>query len=210
MVKCFLIVLLAGFALSGIATAGPPAPQRTDRAQPRKSVVIPGTAYEIAFGKSASALPGEPPSPALLKAIATWLASNFRLPRDAPVPRVTFASPVQIATFRYTGILSDRPDDVAAVPPGQREVVAVYDPVVSTIYLPQGWTGSTPAELSTLVHEMVHHLQHKAGMRYECGQASEELAYAAQDAWLRMFGRDLAGDFEIDPFTLLVSLRCIY
>jgi len=47
-------------------------------------------------------------------------------------------------------------------------------------------------------------------MRYECGQASEELAYAAQDAWLRMFGRDLAGDFEIDPFTLLVSLRCIY
>lgn len=61
-----------------------------------------------------------------------------------------------------------------------------------------------------LVHEMVHYLQNMAHIKYECAQAKEELAYAAQEKWLRMFGRNLTTEFEVDPFTLLVSARCIY
>jgi hypothetical protein len=115
-----------------------------------------------------------------------------------------------IATFHYTGLLSDSPQDAAMVPAGQREVVAAYDAVANAIYLPEDWTASTPGELSILVHEMVHHLQHAARLRDECAQASEELAYAAQDKWLGLFGHDLATDFDVDPFTLTVSTRCIY
>jgi hypothetical protein len=106
--------------------------------------------------------------------------------------------------------VSDRPEDTAMVPPGQRETVASYDPLTRTIILPEGWTGDTPADLSILVHEMVHHLQHAARMKYECVPASEELAYAAQDKWLGLFGHDLATDFGLDGFTLLVAVRCIY
>jgi Zn-dependent membrane protease YugP len=99
---------------------------------------------------------------------------------------------------------------MAMVPPGRREVVAAYDPLTKTIFLPERWTGSSPAELSILVHEMVHYLQSLARLKYECVQASKELAYAAQDKWLRLFGRDLATDFQVDGFTLLASTRCSY
>ena len=88
------------------------------------------------------------------------------------------------------------------------KTVATYDPLTRTIYLPEGWTGTTPAELSVLVHEMVHDLQNVARTRFPCVEASEELAYAAQERWLGLFGRTLMKDFEIDPFTLLVSTRC--
>jgi hypothetical protein len=123
---------------------------------------------------------------------------------------VLLVGSAKIATFRYTGLLSDRPADVALVPPGQREVVAAYDPLANSIYLPDDWTGTTPAELSALVHELVHHLQHVGRRQYECPQASEELAYEVQQKWLGLFGRSLESEFEIDPFTLLVSVRCAY
>jgi len=79
-----------------------------------------------------------------------------------------------------------------------------------TIYLPDEWTGSTPAELSVLVHEMVHHLQNLAGLKYECPQAREKLAYTAQERWLGLFGHDLAQDFELDGFSLLAKTKCFY
>ena len=95
-------------------------------------------------------------------------------------------------------------------PPHAREVIAVYDDEMKTIYLPEGWTGATPAERSVLVHEMVHHLQNLGKLKYECPPAREELAYAAQDRWLGLSGLNLADEFEIDPFMLTVSTRCIY
>src|SRR6185503_9446763 len=69
---------------------------------------------------------------------------------------------------------------------------------------PTGWSGTTAAELSMLVHEMVHHMQNGAGLKYECPEAREELAFTAQERWLSLFGTDLDAEFGIDPFTLLV------
>jgi len=57
---------------------------------------------------------------------------------------------------------------------------------------------------------MVHHLQNLAGIKYACPQERERLAYEVQERWLGLFGRDLLRDFEIDPFTLLVSTQCHY
>jgi hypothetical protein len=76
--------------------------------------------------------------------------------------------------------------------------------------LPDAWTGDTPADLSILVHEVVHHLQNVGKLKFECPQEREQLAYKAQERWLGLFGRDLLHDFEIDPFTLLVSTKCMY
>ncbi len=91
-----------------------------------------------------------------------------------------------------------------------QETVALYDDRDNTIYLPTKWTGQTPAELSVLVHEMVHHLQNAAKTKFDCPQAREQLAYAAQQKWLGLFGRNLDDEFQIDPFTLLVMTRCMY
>ena len=69
-------------------------------------------------------------------------------------------------------------------------------------------SGKAAADLSVLVHEMVHHLQNIGGIRYECPAAREQLAYLAQDKWLGLFGQDLEHAFEIDKFTLKVSTSC--
>ena len=72
-----------------------------------------------------------------------------------------------------------------------RSVVALYDLSRQVICLPEGWTGESPAEQSILVHEMVHHLQHRAKIRFNCPEEREKLAYEAQELWLARFGTSL-------------------
>ena len=212
----FYSVFLAYAMLAPCHAAQKPAqtqgPARDSKATATLSqkVRIPGTDYVVYGDARAAALKASQPAPELLKAIVTWLASEFQLPQQTAYPSIRFESSARITAFRHTGLLSDDPRNTAAIPKGQREVVAAYDPLSQTILLPESWTGGTPAELSILVHEMVHHLQNVARTRYACPQASEELAYAAQERWLRLFGRNLAADFEIDGFTLLASTTCMY
>jgi hypothetical protein len=83
-----------------------------------------------------------------------------------------------------------------------------YEHTTRTIHLRTGWTGATPAELSVLVHEMVHHLQNLGGLVYECPHARERPAFIAQPCWLELFGRTLESEFSIDPMTLLLRTTC--
>jgi hypothetical protein len=91
-----------------------------------------------------------------------------------------------------------------------QNTVAIYDDRGRTIYLREGWTGTTAAELSVLVHEMVHHLQNVGGVKHDCPQAREKLAYRAQDRWLARSGRSLERELEVDPFTVLARSTCAY
>jgi uncharacterized protein DUF6647 len=140
---------------------------------------------------------------ALLAAIALWLAANFDLPTSAELPTVELATTTQIQTLRYDGIVHD------ARHTAENQSVAVYIDKTKTIYLPATWKPDNAADLSILVHEMVHHLQNVGNLKFACLAEREELAYQAQEAWLKLFGRDLRRDFELDPFTLLVKTRCM-
>jgi hypothetical protein len=146
---------------------------------------------------------------ALLTAVALWLAANFDLPATSEHPHVEFVPPATISALRYQDIPGGQPSSPAEKA-SQRDVVAVYDDATSTIYLPEGWSGSTPAELSVLVHELVHHLQNRGQLKFECPRQREKLAYEAQERWLKLFGRDLERDFEIDPFTRLAITSCYF
>ncbi|MGA7490703.1 MAG: DUF6647 family protein [Xanthobacteraceae bacterium] len=150
----------------------------------------------------------------LLVAIEGWLAFQFALPSVGLHPRIELVHPAKIAALRYQGFIpnsggENAPDrrPVAAAP---RDVVAVYSDNTQTIYLAEGWTGTTPGELSILVHEMVHHLQNVGGLKYQCTQAREQFAYLAQDRWLGLFGHSLEQDFELDAFSILVRTKCMY
>jgi hypothetical protein len=150
---------------------------------------------------------------ALLTAIMLWLSVNFQLPTADQHPKIEYAAPLEIAVVRYGAITPQARSELAArlTPDAMarlREVMAVYDDQKDAIILQEGWTGRTPAELSILVHEMVHHLQRAAGMIHECPAARERLAYAAQEKWLGLFGENLESAFEIDEFTLKVSTTC--
>lgn len=136
----------------------------------------------------------------LLDMVVAWLTSNFDLPASFDHPALAVASPERLALMRYG---PDAPYD-----PG--EVVALYKEDERTIYLGEAWDGRTPADLSVIVHEMVHHLQSREGMRFACAGEREILAYRAQEEWLALFGQSLAEDFQIDPVTLMLRTTCAY
>ena len=148
-----------------------------------------------------------------ITAMETWVSNQFDLPIMHEHPRIELAPPAKIASLRFTDLLSDPGSQVEPnnrAPSAQHDTIAIYDDATRTIYLPEGWSGSTPAELSVLVHEMVHHFQNLLGLKHECPQEREKLAYIAQDRWLGLFGHSLADDFALDPFSLFVKTTCFY
>lgn len=118
---------------------------------------------------------------AALTTIAAWLSVNFMLPPVYEPPRVAFASNEE----------------------------GGYDDATRTIYLPKGWTGESPAELSQLVHEMARHMQNVAGPASTRPEDRDKLAAAAQRQWLAVFDGELLREFRLDPLALLVRTRCL-
>jgi hypothetical protein len=141
-------------------------------------------------------------------------SSNFDLPPDYKDPNITFVAASEIQFLRSRAFTAAQQREIlslrttSAAQTGRREAVAVYDDETDTIFLQDSWKGDSPADLSVLIHEMVHHLQSRGHMRYECGGAREALAYEAREKWLNLFGRNLESEFEIDAFTLKVSTMC--
>jgi hypothetical protein len=91
----------------------------------------------------------------------------------------------------------------------RNDVLAVYSDTKRTIYLSEHWSGADEAELSVLVHEVVHHLQNAAGLKYNCPGDRERTAYQAQAAWLRQFDKSLESEFGLDGLSILVHSNCM-
>jgi hypothetical protein len=146
--------------------------------------------------------------PALMRAVETWLTSNFDLAVAPEQPRIAIVPAAHMAAVRNQSML--RASSQAVLVSRSRNVAAFYHDLTRTIHLPAGWTGASAAEISVLVHEMVHHLQNMSGLRYACPQAREALAFEAQERWLALSGKSLAGEFGLDPMTKLVKTRCMF
>jgi hypothetical protein len=163
------------------------------------------------------------PTPAQFAAIAGWVSANSDLPYPDVLPRVEFVSQAQLERVRYHRILhgaertSGGESRAQAVggehstprPQFQREIVALYDNATDTIYLPESWTGASRAEQSVLVHEMVHHLQNRARLTYDCAGAREKPAYLVQKRWLESHGLDFEQELQVDMFTVVAMSACM-
>jgi hypothetical protein len=145
---------------------------------------------------------------ALLTAIVLWLSTTFNLPATFENPRVEFISATKMTSL-YSKSIGQHEQVAMVTNQSQPDVVSLYDHHAKTIYLLDGWNGKTPAELSILVHEMVHHLQTVGGLKFACPQEREELAYKAQERWLELFKHNLEQDFQLDPFSILVKSKCL-
>jgi hypothetical protein len=144
---------------------------------------------------------------ALLTAIVVWLSANYGLPASYDHPRVEFSSAAKMTSLLRTDDGSQQKPGMVLNQP-ESDIVSLYSNKSKTIFLRDGWTGKTPAELSILVHEMVHHLQNVGQLQFACPEEREELAYNAQDQWLGLFGHDLMHDFDMDAFTIAVKSKC--
>jgi Domain of unknown function (DUF6647) len=131
-----------------------------------------------------------------LAATIGWLSQNFGFPQIDKLPNIAFVTDDALPTL-LNGQRS-----------GWLDVEGLYLASNRTIYLPVGWSGSSPREVSILVHELVHYLQHQSGVKFACAEELEKQAYKAQQAWLALFDRDLFKEFATDPFTLLVRTQC--
>jgi hypothetical protein len=199
----FLRPAFLSLALIGLANAEGPAWSGAVT-QPRETVIFD---YSTVFPETDTSTPTF--NLAVLAEIANWLSENFNLPLIQDLPSMKLASPSQMVALLNHGNNSPQTQPPATRTLEDSEIVAVYEHTTKTIYLPQGWTGTTPAELSVLVHEMVHHMQQEAGFKYNCPQERERLAYDAQESWLNQSGLTLEGEFGLDPFTRLVRMNCI-
>jgi hypothetical protein len=206
LLPCWLTLLAVG--MYGPANGQP---SGTDQVKDQHGVSLPGTEYDLVLGTRHFLPLAGPSEQALLAAIEKWLSSQFDFPDIQEHPRIEFVPSAKIVSLRVSSLLSDPSAEIASDDqgsPGQYDTLAIYQDATRTIYLPEGWTGSTAAELSVLVHEVVHHFQNVLGLKYECMQEREKLAYIAQDRWLAQFGHTLESAFHIDAFSLLVKTRC--
>jgi len=146
-----------------------------------------------------------------IDAIIAWLASHFGLASPAERPAIVFESPARLTAMYLNGFaVRDRLTRRQSVDKTiLTDVIALYDDARATIYLSEDWTGESEAQMSVLVHEMVHHLQSVARLKYNCIVEREKLAYQAQSAWLSRSGRSLESEFGIDGLTLLVHSNCM-
>ena len=141
--------------------------------------------------------PDEAPGQDVMISMVTWISNSLELPAIYNLPHIERAPRIKLAAVLHNGQFVSRDT-----------ILSNYDRAKQTIYLPENWSGNTPASTSILIHEMAHHLQFVAGTHYDCLQWEEKLAYVAQEQWLAPYGRNLEKDFGIDPLTYLLTTEC--
>ena len=136
----------------------------------------------------------------LINAITLWLSLNFALPLVTDHPRILLVPSQRLVAIRYGGMTGRAPDS---------SVLGAYDARSRTIYLRSDWNSRNASDVSLLVHELVHYLQDRAGLTFDCPEAREAPAYAAQGRWLEFYGTDLQSAFGIDAMTLKLRTACL-
>ena len=135
----------------------------------------------------------------IMNVLVAWLSVTTGLPAAETLPEVKQLPPHHIATVHFGYELDKATDDI----------VAVYIPSSQTVVLRDDWDSRKPADVSVLVHELVHHMQHAAGKEFMCREAAEAGAFEAQQRWLAQFGMNLESAFGIDAFSLKLKTSCL-
>lgn len=178
-----------------LVSSSPPETQARDETIERLRL---GSGFEIVIGERQS-----DPGGRLLEALAIWVGAKLGQPIPASLPRLIFKPADQVAVLRFRQYASEIVQQQA-----QPTIISIYDARENIIYLRDSWSGATAADLSVLVHELVHHFQEAHQTKFECDAAREAKAFELQEKWLRLFGESLEEEFQIDPFTLLVRTSC--
>ncbi|WP_299738840.1 DUF6647 family protein [uncultured Roseobacter sp.] len=143
-----------------------------------------------------------------LTVVVTWLAINFGLPVNFEHPEVKLIGQNEMIELRIAALDDEDAVKFRRTVEQGHSIIAFYDDPTRTIYLPEGWSAESPADVSVLVHEMVHHLQNVAEIPQDCPEGRELPAYHAQERWLQQVGTTLEQEFELDAMTLHFLTKC--
>jgi hypothetical protein len=118
-----------------------------------------------------------PVQPRDLAALVDWIASELGLPAVVESPRVVLVAPERLSHMRAVAAASATQGAATGVERSP-DLVAFYDDAKKTIYLPLGWSATSPAAVSILVHEMVHHIQNVAELSFAKSIAPENAEHS--------------------------------
>ena len=172
-----------------------------------KLAETPVTNYTVVFDHPEAVMSERRPIGSALSLIADFLAETGGFPVPTALPRVEFASSAQIAAVRYRD-LSSQPE-LLSFSTKANALDMTYDDARGILYLSEFWSGGSPAEFSVLVHGLVNHAQREAGLVYACVQEREQVAYAARDAWFRLFGQTAQATLGFDEAAYMLSTQCL-
>lgn len=110
---------------------------------------------------------------ALMQSLIIWISVMTGLPPSPPPSVAYMTQPEMVEVTQVVG------------------VAAYYDHNTETVVLPEGFDQLKTLDISILVHELVHHLQYKADLVYECYGAREAIAYDTQESYLKAAGLSL-------------------
>ena len=134
---------------------------------------------------------------ALIPGMLVWICLQIGCEPPAP-PDLIFVSQEMLLERAYR----DRPHE-------EPYVCGLYDDETQTVWLPHECRADDVSDQSTLLHELVHHVQTVTAMEYPCLAAREPLAYALQAQWLREQGvEDPYAMMGTDRFTILIRSIC--
>ena len=135
---------------------------------------------------------------ALIPGLLIWICLQIGS-EPPPPPDIIFVSE-EVLLERVYG---DKPHEGAYV-------CGLYDDKTHTIWLPPECRPDDLLDQSTVLHELVHHVQTVTGMVYPCPAARERLAYELQAQWLAEKGiEDPYAAMEVDSFTIMLRSLCL-
>lgn len=133
---------------------------------------------------------------ALIVALMTWISVATGLPVPDVLPEISFVSQQELR------ILSDMPADSDVF------VAGIYDPETAMIRFDESWDESNVVDVSTLVHELTHHMGLSSEKQYACKGKAEEEAYEMQRKYLEEHGKDLFEELEINGIFYFMITSC--
>lgn len=135
-------------------------------------------------------------------ALLTWLAANgYPWEPSYGLPEVHMGTQDDVvAAIEYRAGEDIPPEDELAL---AASVVAIYDHENRIITMGNLYSGEYERRV-TLLHELVHFLQHASGEEFQCAAAMELDAYLLQEQWLHEQGHPPMTDM----FTIIVRSSC--
>lgn len=133
----------------------------------------------------------------LIATLLAWIAVEVGVEVPEP-PLVDLVAAKEIDEWAFG---RDRPRSAKAT--------ALYDRGRGIIYLNEDWSSADLRDQSTLLHELVHHIQESSRVRLPCIAARERLAYDLQLRWLGE--QDILNPYtflDINEFAIGIASMC--
>ncbi|MEL6205635.1 MAG: DUF6647 family protein [Pseudomonadota bacterium] len=125
---------------------------------------------------------------ALVPDLLLWISSHSEYDHAAtPEPQIAFCRAGDRVQYEGTWIVTDN------------DLRGAYDLKNRRVWLVLPWSDVDPMAVSTLLHELVHHLQF-AETSWPCTAAAEWEAYSLQHLWLEE--RGIASGFDLPQIRL--------